>query len=190
MHMYARVCICFTWRSKSASFCFSNSHFLPISYHTDELDELQSHRHHNSFTEVVYGTNHLVVTSKQGFHQSGLVFWAEYWSCWAEKGHKRNAQRGQRSAEWVTFAGVRLEMLSAAARVAQFGVWLILSTNCGSYNNKCIFVFWLRCTSACAAIPSWRTCSRKCFNTGTEIAELWFMYQTWLQCILVQPETL
>lgn len=140
MYMYARVCVCLTWRSKSATVCFSNSHPLPISYHTDELDELQSHRHHNRFAEVVYGTNHLVVTVKQGFHQLGLVFWAEYWSCWAEKGHERNAQWGQRSSEWVTFAGVRFETLSAAARVARFGVWLMLYTNCGSYDNKCIFV--------------------------------------------------
>lgn len=72
--MYPRVYVCFTWRSKSATFCFTSGHFLPISYHADELDELQSHRHHDRFTEVVYGTNDLVVTSKQGFHQPGLVF--------------------------------------------------------------------------------------------------------------------
>lgn len=71
--MYPRVDVCLRG-VKLLGFGISKGHLAPISYHVDELDELQPHCHHHRFTEVVYRTNHLVVSSKQGLHQTGLVF--------------------------------------------------------------------------------------------------------------------
>lgn len=51
--------------------CFSFA--TTLSYHTDQLYQLQSHSDHYGLAEVVHRSNHLVVTIKQGFHQTTLI---------------------------------------------------------------------------------------------------------------------
>lgn len=141
-----------------------------MSYHTDELDELQSHRHHYRFTEMVYRPNHLVVTSKQSFHQTGFIFRAQYWTC--PKKVTNAMQMGQRSAECLRFGGVAYELHCAIVLFS-----LLFDSCCTQILVLTMTNIFLSLASwdahmHVAAIPSWHPFSHRRFSAGIEITSV------------------
>lgn len=70
-----QVCQSFSFQLHLAS-----THRLSVSYHTDELYELQSDGDLHGLAEVVDRSDHLVVAGEQGVHQAALIVRADRWT--------------------------------------------------------------------------------------------------------------
>lgn len=66
--------------SSSCKVRLASTYRLSVSYHADELYELQSHCDLHSLAEVVHRSDHLVVAGEQGFHQTALIIRADRWT--------------------------------------------------------------------------------------------------------------